>query len=127
MPKVKPLGNPTMKITQELGSKDWRKDDARIADEMQRLHYESKRTHREIAEMLGLNSRTWLSYISNPSLMRLPMMRDVAALGKKYGVRIDFLESWDSEELRKAKERIVQLEERVENLTRLLASLGAGK
>lgn len=92
MPKVRPLGNEVMKTARELDSQNWTAEDSRISEALRDLHCKSRKTHAELAYMLGMNLRTWHARIAFPSTLKLPEMRKLIALGKRYGVDIQFLE-----------------------------------
>ena len=92
MPKVKPLGDHVMKKAQIIASKNWREEDQRISKMLRDLHYESGLTYEKIAYILGVNNRTLQAHIAEPQMLKLPEIRNLIALGRMYGMKMDFLE-----------------------------------
>lgn len=90
MPKTRPLGSETMKMAREMDALNCEAYDETIHRALKRLHAESGKNHEEIAYILGMNLRTWHKRVAYPSTLKLPEIRKIAELAKRYGFEIDF-------------------------------------
>lgn len=94
MPKVKPLGvSMERQINYQICSavqKREKNDNQTTSTQLYVLKAKARKTHKQMAEMLGISYRSWTNHLADPARIRLGEQRKIQELGRVYGLEITF-------------------------------------